>query len=98
MGGVRRLGVVTTLVSVEEDAVIVQSIVDLAHNLSVDVVAEGVEDEATMDRLIEYGCDAAQGYYFSRPVPADELAQWLETSSFGLPRRLSTQPLVGAST
>ena len=37
------------------------------------MVAEGVEDEATMDRLIEYGCDAAQGYFFSRPVPAAEL-------------------------
>ena len=89
---------VTTMASVGEDAVIVQSIIDLAHNLSVDVVAEGVEDEATMDLLVEYGCDTAQGYYFSRPVPADELAQWLETSSFGVPRRLSTRPLVGAST
>ena len=89
---------VTTMASVGEDAVIVQSIIDLAHNLSLDVVAEGVEDEATMDLLVEYGCDTAQGYYFSRPVPADELAQWLETSSFGVPRRLSTRPLVGAST
>jgi len=79
---------VTTLSSVKEDAVIVRSIIDLAHNLSVQVVAEGVEDEKTMDLLLEFGCDAAQGYYFSRPVPGDDLTAWLETSPFGLPRRL----------
>ena len=71
-----------------EDAVIVRSIIDLAHNLSLNVVAEGVEDEETMNLLIEYGCDAAQGYYFSRPVPKAELAKWLETSPFGVPRRM----------
>ena len=55
------------------------------------VVAEGVEDEATMSLLIEYGCDEAQGYYFSRPVQGDELLQWLETSPFGLPPRLGDE-------
>ena len=53
------------------------------------VVAEGVEDEATMSLLIEYGCDEAQGYHFSRPVAGDEaLGRWLETSPFGSPRLL----------
>ena len=79
---------VMTMCSVKDDAVIVRSIIDLAHNLGVKVVAEGVEDEATMDLLNEYGCDDAQGYYFSRPMPGDELLAWLETSPFGLPRRL----------
>ena len=79
---------VTTMSSVKEDAVFVRSIIDLAHNLGMRVVAEGIEDEATMNLLIEYGCDAAQGYFFSRPVPADELARWLPTSTFGCPRRL----------
>ena len=89
---------VSTLASVKDDATIVKSTIDLAHNLSVDVVAEGVEDEATLDRLVEFGCDTAQGYFFSRPLPSGELAQWLETSPFGLPRRLNTaQPLLSAS-
>jgi diguanylate cyclase (GGDEF)-like protein/PAS domain S-box-containing protein len=79
---------VTMLSSVAEDAVIVRSIIDLAHNLSLDVVAEGVEDEDTMKMLIGFGCDTAQGYYFSRPVPKGDLAKWLETSPYGVPRRM----------
>jgi len=79
---------VMTMCSVKDDAVIVRSIIDLAHNLGVKVVAEGVEDRATMDLLNEYGCDEAQGYYFSRPLPGEELLKWLASSSFGLPRRL----------
>lgn len=77
---------VTTMCSVKDDAIIVRSIIDLAHNLGLKVVAEGVEDRATMNLLNEYGCDEAQGYYFSRPVPGDHLLHWLETSAFGLPR------------
>ena len=77
---------VTKLGRTPDDAMIVRSIIDLAHNLSLTVVAEGVEDEETMETLIEYGCDAAQGYYFSRPLPADQLARWLETSEFGTAR------------
>jgi diguanylate cyclase (GGDEF)-like protein len=79
---------VMTMATVKSDAVIVRSIVDLAHNLSVKVVAEGVEDGATMDMLIDYGCDEAQGYHVARPMPGTEVAGWLETSPFGLPRRL----------
>jgi diguanylate cyclase (GGDEF)-like protein/PAS domain S-box-containing protein len=78
---------VMTMCTVKDDAVIVRSIIDLAHNLGVNVVAEGVEDKPTMTLLKKYGCDQAQGYYFSPPVPADDLLQWLETSSFGLPPR-----------
>ncbi len=78
---------VTTMSSVPEDAVFVRSMVDLAHNLGVTVVAEGVEDEATMDMLVEYGCDAAQGYLYSKAVPANDLLEWLESSPFGLTRR-----------
>jgi diguanylate cyclase (GGDEF)-like protein/PAS domain S-box-containing protein len=81
---------VMTMCSVADDAVIVRSIIDLAHNLGVKVVAEGVEDEPTMDLLNEYGCDEAQGFHFSPAVPGDELAQWLETSPFGLPRLLAS--------
>jgi diguanylate cyclase (GGDEF)-like protein/PAS domain S-box-containing protein len=85
---------VKSLASVQEDAVIVRAIIDLAHNLRLSVVAEGVEDEQTMNLLIEYGCDAAQGYFFSRPVPGDELLRWLASSTFGATR--SALPVVGA--
>ncbi len=77
---------VGSMATVDDDAVIVHSIVDLAHNLGLRVVAEGVEDAVTMDLLIAHGCDEAQGYYFSRPLPGDGLAQWLETSAFGQAR------------
>jgi EAL domain-containing protein (putative c-di-GMP-specific phosphodiesterase class I) len=79
---------VTTMASVRSDAVIVRSIIDLAHNLSNKVVAEGVEDQTTMAMLVDYGCDEAQGYHFSRPMPASDIVVWLESSPFGLPRRL----------
>jgi diguanylate cyclase (GGDEF)-like protein len=53
-------------------AAIVSSTVDLAHALGLRVVAEGIEDEATWRRLRDVGCDAAQGYHLSRPLPAAE--------------------------
>jgi hypothetical protein len=65
------------------DAVIVRSTIGLAHNLGLTVVAEGVEDEATLEMLVKDGCDIAQGYFFSRPCPAEELTTWLTESPFG---------------
>ncbi len=62
----------------ENDAVIVQSTVDLGRNLGMRVVAEGVEDQATMDRLAELGCDVAQGYFLSRPIPAARFGAWIK--------------------
>jgi diguanylate cyclase len=59
------------------DAVIVRSTIDLARNLGLQVVAEGVETEQAWDELTQLGCNLAQGYYLTRPVPADELTQWL---------------------
>ncbi len=56
------------------DAVIVRSTIDLAHNMGLSVVAEGVEDEATLERLRALGCDIAQGFLLSRPVSAVEIA------------------------
>ncbi len=64
------------LTSDTEDAMIVRSIVDLGRNLGMRVVAEGVEDEATWRSLSELGCDTAQGYYLSRPIPAAEMTAW----------------------
>lgn len=54
----------------EQDAIIVRSTIGLAHSLGLQVVAEGVEDWATLARLREYGCDEAQGYVLSKPQPA----------------------------
>jgi len=62
----------------QDDAVIVRSTVDLARNLGLRVVAEGVEDDVTWDRLRHLGCDAVQGYYLARPMPAPQLTPWLE--------------------
>jgi EAL domain-containing protein (putative c-di-GMP-specific phosphodiesterase class I) len=69
---------VSQMVSNTRDAVIVRSTVDLGRNLGLRVVAEGVEDPATLQQLDGLGCDAIQGYYISRPVPPDDLIHWLE--------------------
>ncbi len=47
-----------------------------------------------MDLLNEYGCDEAQGHYFSRPMPGADLMPWLDSSSHGAPKRLDSVPLV----
>ena len=62
-----------------DDGVIVRSIIDLGHNLGLEVVAEGVEDRDTFDALRCLGCDQAQGYLVSRPMPPDELTPWLRS-------------------
>jgi EAL domain-containing protein (putative c-di-GMP-specific phosphodiesterase class I) len=63
--------------SCEDDAVIVRSTIDLGRNLGLRVVAEGVESEAVWAQLRRLGCTSAQGYYLTRPVPPDELRDWL---------------------
>jgi len=59
------------------DRIIVRSTIDLAHNLGLRVVAEGVEDSVAAEVLRQFGCDEIQGYHLSRPVPAGEFEQWL---------------------
>jgi EAL domain-containing protein (putative c-di-GMP-specific phosphodiesterase class I) len=61
-----------------DNAVIVRSTVDLGRNLGLVVVAEGVETAAIWEELRLLGCDEAQGYFLSRPLPADELSRWLD--------------------
>jgi diguanylate cyclase (GGDEF)-like protein len=59
------------------DLAVVRAIVDLGHSLGLIVVAEGVEQDATRDQLLEMGCDVAQGFLFSRPLGADRFDAWL---------------------
>lgn len=62
----------------ENDSAIVHSIIDLAHNMGLSVVAEGVEDVETYDMLADLHCESIQGFYISEPLTADELVNWME--------------------
>jgi EAL domain-containing protein (putative c-di-GMP-specific phosphodiesterase class I) len=62
-------------------AAIVRSIVELGHNLSLRVVAEGVETAEVLARLCDLGCDTAQGFLFARPMPVEALRVWLSTTA-----------------
>jgi len=61
-----------------EGEAIASAIIAMAHSLRLAVVAEGVENAAQLEFLHRIGCDTAQGYYFSRPLPAPQLEQWLQ--------------------
>ncbi|MCI2253907.1 EAL domain-containing protein [Domibacillus sp. PGB-M46] len=64
------------------DMIIVKSIIHLAHNLSLRVTAEGVENEEILEKLREFECDTAQGYFITKPLPADQIFQSLEKSDW----------------
>jgi diguanylate cyclase (GGDEF)-like protein len=74
---------VTPMLTDESNLIIVRSTVNLGHDLGLRVIAEGVEDEATLRRLASLGCDLVQGYHISRPLPADALDAWLELDVWG---------------
>ncbi len=64
----------------ETDATIVQSTIAMAHSLGLKVVAEGIEDENVWNLLADFKCDMAQGYYMSRPLPSQDLENWVRTT------------------
>ncbi|NIR59447.1 MAG: bifunctional diguanylate cyclase/phosphodiesterase [Gammaproteobacteria bacterium] len=66
-----------------DDATIARSTIDLAHNFGLVVTAEGVENRETLDALTAMGCDYAQGYYVSWPLPAADVPRWLRESPWG---------------
>lgn len=70
---------VMDMLTSENDSVIVRATVDLAHNLGLKVTAEGVEKAEALATLRGFGCDVAQGYFFSPPLPAPQLTSWLES-------------------
>ena len=85
----------------DDDPVIVRSTIELAHNLGLSVVAEGVEDDVALDVLSKYRCDRAQGYFLGRPCPAHELTPRLgvrsaypEPVSLAGPADEATRPMV----
>jgi EAL domain-containing protein (putative c-di-GMP-specific phosphodiesterase class I) len=68
-----------------DDNVLVRSVVDLGHNLGLTVVAEGVEDQATLEALADVGCDVAQGYHTGRPMTVEALGVWRSARELPMP-------------
>jgi len=66
------------------DRSIVQSTIDMAHNLGLKVVAEGIEDKEMLSLLVDMECDQGQGFLFSKALPADEFLKWLSRSPLGV--------------
>ncbi|GBE05507.1 phytochrome-like protein cph2 [bacterium BMS3Abin10] len=71
----------------ENDALIVHSTIELAHNLGLKVLAEGVVNEEVWNTLKNLGCDSAQGHYISPPVSARDFTRWLKESGWGIQRK-----------
>lgn len=63
---------VLKMLASEKDLIIVKAVIELAHNFSLSVVAEGVETQAAVNKLNELNCDQLQGYYFDRPLVASD--------------------------
>lgn len=72
---------VSDMIHDRRDALIVKSTIELAHNLGLEVVAEGIEDQATLDALAALGCEVAQGYFISRPLACERFLAWLPESA-----------------
>src|SRR4030067_3261762 len=71
---------ITDMLKNSSDAVIVRAAIELGHNLGFKVVAEGVENQEVWNQLKDLGCDSAQGYFMSHPLPPDKLMEWLQQS------------------
>lgn len=69
---------IMNLASSEDDMLIVRSTIELGHTMGLSVTAEGVETEAIKNILVTYGCDTAQGYLYSKPLPATAFVEWLD--------------------
>ncbi len=80
----------------ESDLIIVRSTINLGHDLGLNVIAEGVEDSSTLEQLAQLGCDLAQGYHVSKPMPADVFNDWLVDTVPHRPHPMVVAP--GAST
>ncbi len=74
----------------QEGVSLVRPMVDLGHTMGLKVVAEGVEDQGTLDGLWTLGCDSAQGFYLCAPNLAADLTIWMQLSAGGLAERNAT--------
>ncbi|KTF08378.1 Diguanylate phosphodiesterase, predicted domain protein [marine sediment metagenome] len=74
---------ILSLASDENDQQIVHTVLSLANVFNLKVVAEGVEDVASLEILKDWGCDIVQGYYISRPLSRSDLEDWLQNTPFG---------------
>jgi diguanylate cyclase (GGDEF)-like protein len=84
---------VLNMVDDPADDAIVCAVIGLGHRLGMTIVAEGVETELVRDRLMEIGCDIAQGYWYSRPMPAGDIAAWVRRT-IGMPRQAKKPKIV----
>lgn len=73
---------VMEMISNEGDSKIARAIIDLAHIFDFSVVAEGIENQETLDALKEMGCDIAQGYFIARPMPLPEFMAWIDDAPY----------------
>ena len=73
-------GEISDMLENDSDDVIVKTIIELAHNLGLRVIAEGVENRATLDRLGVLGCDMVQGHFTGVPMPGIEFLELLHNN------------------
>jgi diguanylate cyclase (GGDEF)-like protein len=83
---------VLKLASNKEDEILVRSTIDLGHNLGLKVVAEGVEDQESLDILRKYGCETGQGYFISKPVPPEDIETFYRESRWSPNKDTQTPP------
>jgi EAL domain-containing protein (putative c-di-GMP-specific phosphodiesterase class I) len=84
---------VTHMNTSPDDTMLVQSAIDLGHNLGLSVVAEGVEDKQTLLALKDLGADVIQGYYLGRPMDASTLEEWIANRDHDVEDALDTAAL-----
>lgn len=80
---------VMDMVASRGGAMMMRTTVKLGHSLGLKVVASGVEDQGSWDALKGFGCDSAQGFYMSHPLPPSELMNWVHTSRWGRPANMA---------
>jgi EAL domain-containing protein (putative c-di-GMP-specific phosphodiesterase class I) len=75
-----------------KEAAIVRAVIDFGRELGLRVVAEGVEDSQTREALLDAGCRVAQGWYYAKPMPADEFTERYLRMATGTPSSMASQP------
>lgn len=71
---------ISSLCQSQDQESLVKAMISMAASLGLETIAEGIEDKDTLDKLMALGCDVGQGYFWSKPLPGDELSKWLEQS------------------